>query len=74
MLITEIGGWVDRLDRHGHLMWSIRTPTGYPSDAQLLPNGDVLVAGFDTPGHIYVITPKGQRDLDLWAGFGPGRA
>ncbi len=60
VLITEIGGWVDRLDRRGHLMWSIRTPTGYPSDAQLLPNGDVLVAGFDTPGHIYVITPKGR--------------
>ena len=60
VLITEIGGWVDRLDRRGHLLWSIRTPTGYPSDAQLLPNGDVLVAGFDTPGHIYVITPKGH--------------
>ena len=60
MLITEIGGWVDRLDRRGHLMWSVRTPTSYPSDAQLLPGGNVLVAGFDTPGRIYVITPKGK--------------
>jgi len=67
VLITEIGGWVDRLDRKGNLMWSIHTPTGYPSDAQLLPNGDVLVAGFDTPGHIYVITPQGRV---IWT-YGP---
>ena len=67
VLITEIGGWVDRLDRRGHLMWSIHTPTGYPSDAQLLPDGDILVAGFDYPGHIYVITPKGRV---VWT-YGP---
>jgi hypothetical protein len=67
VLITEIGGWVDRLDRMGHLMWSIHTPTGYPSDAQLLPDGNILVAGFDYPGHIYVITPKGRV---VWT-YGP---
>ena len=58
--MTEIGGWVDRFDAKGHLMWSIRTPTSYPSDAQLLANGDVLVAGFDTPGHVYVLTQQGK--------------
>jgi hypothetical protein len=42
-------------------------PTGYPSDAQLLPGGNVLVAGFDDPGHIYVITPKGRV---VWT-YGP---
>lgn len=67
ILITEIGGWIDRLDRKGNLMWSVQTPTGYPSDAQLLPGGNVLVAGFDTPGHIYVITPKGKV---IWT-YGP---
>ena len=37
MLVTEIGGWVDRLDARNHLVFSLRTPTSYPSDAQLLP-------------------------------------
>jgi hypothetical protein len=60
VLVTEIGGWVDRFDRHGHLRWSIRTPTNYPSDAQLLPNGTVLVAGFNTPGRIDILTRKGR--------------
>lgn len=60
VLVTEIGGWVDRFNRHGHLLWTIRTPTSYPSDAQPLPGGNVLVAGFDNPGHIYVLTPTGH--------------
>ena len=60
MLVTEIGGYVDRIDRHGRLMYSVRTPTSYPSDAQLLPNGDILVAGFDTPGRIDELTPSGK--------------
>ena len=50
VLITEIGGWIDRLDRNGNLVYTVRTPTAYPSDAQLLPDGKMLVAGFDTPG------------------------
>ena len=41
-LVTEIGGWVDRFDRHGRLLFTTRTPTTYPSDAQLLPDGNVL--------------------------------
>ena len=57
MLVTEIGGWVDRLDAHGRLVYSIRTPTSYPSDAQLLPDGNVLVAGFNTPGRVDILTP-----------------
>ena len=60
VLVTEIGGWVDRFDRHGHLKWSLRTPTAYPSDAQLLHNGNVLVAGFNTPGRIDILTPRGR--------------
>jgi hypothetical protein len=60
VLVTEIGGWVDRISRTGRLMWTIRTPTSYPSDAQLLPNGNVLVAGFNTPGRVDEITPQGR--------------
>lgn len=60
VLVTEIGGWVDRLGRHGRLLWSIRTPTDYPSDAQLLPDGNVLVASYTSPGRVDIITPRGR--------------
>ena len=60
VLVTEIGGWVDRISKSGHLLWTIRTPTTYPSDAQLLPNGNVLVAGFNRPGRVDEITPHGK--------------
>ena len=60
VLVTEIGGWVDRLSRTGHLLYSLRTPTTYPSDAQLLPNGNILVAGFNTPGRVDELTPTGR--------------
>jgi DNA-binding beta-propeller fold protein YncE len=60
VLVTEIGGWVDRISKSGRLLWTIRTPTTYPSDAQLLPNGNVLVAGFNTPGRVDEITPRGR--------------
>jgi hypothetical protein len=72
VLVTEIGGWVDRFDRFGHLMWSITTPTAYPSDAQLLPGGDVLVAGYNTPGRIDIITPHGRILWTYDRPSGPG--
>lgn len=60
VLVTEIGGWVDKFSATGKLIWTIRTPTTYPSDAQLLPDGNVLVAGFNTPGRVDEITPQGK--------------
>jgi hypothetical protein len=41
--------------------WSIKTPAEYPSDAQLLGEGNVLVAGYNQPGEIYIIDPHSQR-------------
>jgi hypothetical protein len=67
VLVTEIGGYLDRIDARGRLLWSIRSPTSYPSDAQLLQNGDVLVAGFNTPGRIDELTPGGKI---VWT-YGP---
>ncbi len=67
MLVTEIGGWVDRFDRRGRLVYATRTPTAYPSDAQLLRDGNLLVAGFNTPGRVDVITPRGRI---VWT-YGP---
>ncbi len=72
MLVTEIGGWVDRLDARGRLVFSVRTPTSYPSDAQLLPDGNVLVAGFDTPGRVDEITPQGTIVWTYGPSSGPG--
>ncbi len=67
VLVTEIGGWIDRFTHTGKLVWSIKAPTTYPSDAQLLPNGNVLVAGFNTPGRIDILNPHGRI---LWT-YGP---
>ena len=72
MLVTEIGGWVDRLDARGRLVFTVRTPTTYPSDAQLLPDGNVLVAGFDTPGRVDEITPQGRIVWTYGPASGPG--
>jgi hypothetical protein len=72
VLVTEIGGWVDRIDQLGQLMWSIRTPTTYPSDAQLLPSGNVLVASYSTPGRIDIINPRGRVLWTYGPSSGPG--
>jgi hypothetical protein len=72
ILVTEIGGWIDRFRAAGRLMWSIRAPTDYPSDAQLLPDGNVLVAGFNTPGRIDIITPRGKIVWTYGPASGPG--
>jgi hypothetical protein len=59
-LVTEIGGWIDRLTKSGKLLWSFPSPTTYPSDAQLLPDGNVLVASYTFPGRVDIITPRGH--------------
>ena len=72
VLVTEIGGWIDRFSATGKLVWSIRSPTDYPSDAQLLPNGNVLVAGFNTPGRIDILSPRGRVVWTYGPSAGPG--
>jgi hypothetical protein len=72
VLITEIGGWIDRLDRNGHRVYTVRTPTSYPSDAQLLPNGRLLVAGFNTPGRVDILSPSGAVEWTYGPASGQG--
>jgi hypothetical protein len=61
MLVTEIGGsWVNRFDSHFRLVWSFRAPVQYPSDAQLLPNGHVLISDYSLPGHILELDTRGR--------------
>jgi outer membrane protein assembly factor BamB len=73
LLVTEIGGWIDRLAPNGRLMWSIRSPVSYPSDAQLLPDGRVLVASFTDPGKIVIVDRRGRIDWSFGAASGPDR-
>ncbi len=72
VLVTEIGGWVDRISASGKLLWSIRSPTDYPSDAQLLPNGRVLVAAYNSPGRIDVLGRGGRIVWSYGPASGPG--
>jgi hypothetical protein len=72
VLITEIGGWIDRLDRTGNLVYTVRTPTAYPSDAQLLPAGGLLVSGFNTPGRVDIISRSGAIRWTYGPASGPG--
>ncbi len=72
VLVTEIGGWIDRFSATGKLLWSIKAPTHYPSDAQLLADGNVLVAGFNTPGRIDVLNPRGRIIWTYGPPSGPG--
>jgi hypothetical protein len=69
--VTEIGGWIDRIDRRGHLVWSVRSPVSYPSDAQLLPNGEILVASFTYPGKIVELTRTGRVTWSFGTSSGP---
>ena len=73
LLVTEIGGWIDRLDARGRLLWSIRSPVPYPSDAQLLPDGQVLVASFSTPGRIVIVNRSGTVTWSFGDASGPNR-
>ena len=71
LLVTEIGGWIDRIAANGSLLWSIRSPVAYPSDAQLLPNGRVLVASFTSPGRIVIVDRQGRVTWSFGAASGP---
>jgi hypothetical protein len=71
LLVTEIGGWIDRLDARGRLVWSVRSPVYYPSDAQLLPNGRILVASFTVPGRIVEMTRSGTVTWSFGDSSGP---
>jgi len=73
ILVTEIGGWIDRLGPTGRLQWSIRSPVAYPSDAQLLPDGRVLVAAFTDPGKIVEVTRTGRVTWSFGSLSGPDR-
>jgi hypothetical protein len=67
-LVTEIqGSWVDAVGSHGKLLWSVHAPVRYPSDAQWLGHGKILLADYSDPGHVLIMTTGGKV---LWR-YGP---
>lgn len=74
MIVTEINGsYADRLNSKGKLIYSVHLPgISYPSDTQLLPNGNLLVADYNTPGTIEEVTPQGKLVWRYRKMSGPG--
>jgi hypothetical protein len=67
-LVTEISGsWIDAISPGGRLLWSVRAPVSYPSDAQWLGNGRILLTEYSSPGRILIMTTGGKV---LWQ-YGP---
>ncbi len=68
LLITEIGGSrVVRLDAAGKVVFDIKVPVAYPSDAQLDAQGNVLIVDYSDPGAVLEVSPHGKV---LWR-YGP---
>jgi len=63
LLITEINGGAGdsravRITRDGQVVWNVRIPdVFYGSDAQLLPDGDILTVDYSRPGKIVIFNP-----------------
>jgi len=64
-LVTEINGdWVDAINLRGHVYWSAHPPgVAYPSDANEISPGRLLVADYSTPGQIVIFNRAGKL---LW--------
>ena len=74
LLITEItGSRVVRLDAAGTVLFDIHVPVVYPSDAQLDPNGNVVVADYTNPGAVVAVSPTGRLLWRYGPKTGPGR-
>ena len=72
-IITEINGsWVDGIGPRGNLAWSFQAPVGYPSDAQWLGRGRILLADYSQPGHVLIMSTDGKVLWKYGPSSGPG--
>jgi hypothetical protein len=72
-LVTEINGsWIDDISADGKLVWSVHAPVAYPSDAQWLGHGKILLADYSSPGHILEMTTSGKVLWEYGPPSGPG--
>ncbi|MCL6446072.1 MAG: hypothetical protein K6T83_21955 [Alicyclobacillus sp.] len=74
MLITEINGaYADIMDKHGHLVRTVHFPDiTYPSDTQMMPNGDLLVVDYNTPGRVEIVNQQGHIVWECYHKSGSG--
>lgn len=74
MIVTEINPHcADVLDKNGKLLYTVTFPDiSYPSDTQMLPNGNLMTVDYHTPGKIEEITPKGKVVWEYYQKSGPG--
>jgi hypothetical protein len=63
VLVTEIlGSWVSEVGWDGRLFWTARAPgIRYPSDAQMLPDGNILLVDYSRPGQILIMRRDGTQ-------------
>ena len=72
-IVTEItGSWIDGISASGKLTWTVKAPVRYPSDAQWLGNGKLLLADYSSPGHVLIMTTSGKVLFRYGPGSGPG--
>ncbi|GAC1481903.1 MAG: hypothetical protein PVSMB9_07410 [Candidatus Dormibacteria bacterium] len=62
VLVTEIAGdWVSEMSWDGSLAWTTHAPAiHYPSDAQMLADGNILLVDYSRPGQILIMTQQGK--------------
>ena len=74
VLTTEIlDSWVSELGWDGTLYWTVRAPgIHYPSDAQMLPDGNILLVDYSRPGQILIMNRQGQPVWRYASRSGPG--
>lgn len=70
------GNEIALISATGHVIWQTTAPDlygGYVSDAQLLSDGNVLVAGYGKPGTLVIFNPQtGQVVWRYYVTSGPG--
>ncbi|MGH3473134.1 MAG: hypothetical protein ACRDPG_13950 [Nocardioidaceae bacterium] len=71
-LVTEIrGDWVDEIDLHGHVFWSVHPPgVTYPSDTNKIGPDRYLTVDYSSPGQIVIFDQHGKT---LWRYTGTPR-
>ena len=72
-LVTEIGGsWIDSIGPNGKLRWAVQAPVSYPSDAQWLGHGRILLTDYHSPGSVVEMTRSGHVLWRYGPASGPG--
>lgn len=73
ILVSEVNGsYVDEVTPGGRLVWSVKLPIAYPSDAQQVGPDRYLVADYADPGGLYEFDRRGRILWSYHPTSGPG--